>query len=297
MNLKLLEVVYEGGDILDVALASQRRALREALGSGFQSLDLRGKGTDQRARLLQAALGRKPGHVLVRGLRSVEEVLPFFPKAEFFLDYLAKDRAVDPAELARWAHKIKRVFIYSAKADPDIRKAGVGRISTHAGPFLPDLRTPAPSGDKIIVGVIDMGAGTREVISRMKKVRREQGWDFEIFSTMKGSGITQLRTNFEVAEESNLVVAPMDTMDYGGPHEPALLCMSVGRALCTSTTSAFYSLAFAGTKRYIPAQRYEPGTYATSFGVYCRDREKYDTAFSGLKLNPHAVPQEILERM
>lgn len=297
MPIRLLELVYEGNDVLDVALARQRRVLQSELGHGFMSLDLRRKSTKVRARLLRGAAERVPRHLLLRGLHKVDEAVPFFSTSTLFLDYLACNRAVLPEELARWAHRIERVFVYSTDADEGLRDAGIGRISVHAGPFLPTLETPLPEAPRLSVGVLDTRSGARDVLVRLKKLRKSQGWDMDIRTTVRFGGVITMDSVFEVAEESHLLIAPMEGEDYGGPHEGALLAIAANRALCTSSTSALHSMAFASTKRYIPAQKYEPGTYAASFGVYLRNRQKYDDAFSGLKADPEAVPRELLERM
>lgn len=295
-RLKLLEVVYEGGDVLDVALACQRKILRDELGAAFKTLDLRRRPMRDREDLLRAAGEVPPDFLLVRGLSQIEEVIPFFRGSKLFLDYLAQNERVAPGSLGRWSYRIARVFAYSAKADGDLRSAGTGIISLHPGPELPKLPAELPEG-KLTLGVLDSAKGTLDVLVRLKRIRRKQMWDIDIVSNMKMGGVRHVGSPFEVAEECHLLVVPMDAPDLGGPHEGALLAMSVGRALCTSPTSGFYSLSFAGTGRYIPAERYEPGTYASSFGVYRNNRAKYDSAFDDLRSSAEQVPHEILRRM
>lgn len=292
---KLIELVYEGGAVLDVALAEQRALLQSSV-PHFISLDLRGRGTRARLAMFQRVRDHYD-YVLVRGASKIDEVAKVFSKSKIFLDYLARYESIGPGSLMACAHRISRVFVYSEKAESDVRKAGVGKISPYSGPGLPSLEGIREKHDRPIVAVLELGDGALPVLSRLKKIRKAQSWDIDIATTRKMGGVLHFETAIGAAEAADLVIAPMDSPDHGGPHEAALLCLSLKRALCTSTTSAFHSLPTVIRGRYIEAKRYSPGTYAASYPVYSRSPEKFDSAFDEINLKPDALPNEILQRM
>ena len=297
MRLELLEVVYEGGDILDVALAHQRRLLRTKLEDRFATVDLRRTGASARRTALIRLAEMPPAHVLVRGLHRIDEVASAFPRSRLWLDYLGRCRALYPDELGLWAFRIARTFCYSMEADAAVRRAGCGRVSLHRGPFLPSMPLPPPTG-RLVVGVLDNWDGAREVLVRLKKLQKaREDWDCDLVSTVQMGGVCRVEHAFEVGEESNLLIGPVDSADYGGPHEALLLAMSLGRALCTAGTPALWGASTSMDKKLLLAQKHEPGTYATSLRAYKANRAKYDSALSGLQGDPAAVPQELLRSL
>jgi hypothetical protein len=297
MPLRLLELVYEGGDVLDVALARQRRILKSELGDEFQSVDLRRLPLLDRERLLRKLGGTQPENLLLRGLSRLEETMEFFPKSQLLLDYLARREALRRGELMRWVHKTKRVYCYSDMAERASRQAGCGKISRFPGPLLPNLSDEREPRDRPVVGVLELGDGAGDVLIRLKKLRAQNRWDFDIAATRKMAGVERCDSEFEVGEAADLLLGPLDAPDLGGPHEPGMLALSLRKALCTSSNSALYSLPVFPTGGYIPAERYDTGTYAAAFGVYTRNPTKYDTAFDKITLAPDAVPRDILSRV
>lgn len=295
--MSLLEIVYDGGPVLDVVFAAQRARLAEEIGEKrFQSLDLQRKPTKARAKLLQAAARKKWKAILVRGVRGLDEALPFFPNTAFFLDHVAGFDFGPRHSLSRYAHRLSRAFTYSAMADTQLRDAGFGKITTMAGPFLPDLELPAPTGGPPILGLLDIGHGARLALARIKKVRRDQGWDFRIVTTLKDSQAEQVENAFEVAEQCNLLVCPMESKDYGEPHQAAILALSVGRALCTSQTAAMLTMPYV-RERYVHVQKYSLGGFGTCWEVYRRSRARFDEWPAKAQKDDTRVVREILTRL
>lgn len=296
MAVTLLEVVYEGGDVLDVALSRQRIKLAKALGAKFLTADLRGIPMKKRGALLRGLGELNPKFVLLRGTSGMGEAAPFFRRSIFFLDYLARKESAPPGSLSRWTYRIVRAFVYSSKADLAVRRAGVGAVSFKAGPGLRSLPAPPPEG-KMVVGVLELGDGAARTLIRLKRVRKAGGEDFDIISTKRMGGVLHADSAFEVAESSRLLIAPMDSPDFGGPNEPSLLAMSVKRALCTAPTSAFYTLPSAARSKIVEATKHSPGTYAMGIRTYAESPSRYLHAFDGVDFDPEDVPKEILRRI
>ena len=296
MPRRLLELVYSSGPVLDVVFAAQRRGLTEALGREFLTLELQGHGTRSRAKLLQAASRHRWDALLIRGVRGLGEALPFFLKTPFFLDHVGDYEFGQRGELAPYAFKLKRAFCYSPKADADLRRAGFGKLTMLAGPCLPLLREPPPNGPTPVLGVLDTGHGARQALARIKSVRSQQGWDFEIVTTLKDRGARQVDNHFEVAEQCNLLACPMEFKDQGTPHEGALLALSIGRALATSQTSAIQALPLP-PNNYVHVEKYSLGGYGTCWEVYRRSRSRFDDWASKAKTDHTRTTREILQRM
>ncbi len=293
---RLLEITYDGGPILDVVFAAQRRSLGSELGRGFLHVDLRGHNTKGRAKLLQAAARHRWDAVLIRGVRGMEEALPFFTGTPFFLDHVGGYDFGLKNEFSPIAFKLRRAFCYSPQADNELRDAGFGKITTMAGPSLPDLRTPAPTGDLPVLGLLDTGHGARQALARIKQVRAAQGWGFDIVTTLKDSQARQVAHPFEVAEQCNVLACPMEFRDQGTPHEGAILALSVGRALATSQTSAMLALPYTPAK-YIHVEKYGLGGYGTCWEVYRRSRARLDDWPDRARTDHSRIAREILERM
>ena len=300
--LKLLELVYEGGDVLDLALVYQRRYLKEALGTKFLSVNMRGMGRPQRLKTLkQLQSDFSPENILLRGATQVDEVCRAIPGSDLVIDYLARTEEIEPNSLIRWSPRILRVLVYSIRAENVVRDGGVGRITKHFGPFLPDMYEPPPRDTPVVVGMLDLGTGAREASVRLKNMAKKCGWQFDFVSTLKGSYIIRAESAMEVAEMSDFLICPMDQPDLGGPHEAAILALSVGRVLCTYPTAAMHRLAMYRRSAFIPYEVYRPGTAAQCFETFRQRRDEYqdrvDSVRKSERIDPHAVPEEVLRRI
>ena len=294
--MKFLEITYDGGPVLDVVFEAQRSALAEAIGRGYQHLEMQKLSTAQRAKLLREAAKYRWDMLFIRGVRGLEEALQFFPNTPFLLDHVAGYDFGPKYSLNKYAFKLVRAFCYSAMADTDLRHAGFGKVTTMAGPFLPKLTAEAPSGGPPVLGLLDIGHGARQALARIKKVRKDQGWDFEIVTTLKDRGARQVDNVFDVAEECNLLVCPVESKDYGVPAEAAILALSVGRALSTSQTSAMLSMPYT-RGQYVHVEKYSLGGFGTCWEVYRRRRAVLDDWPDKARADDSRVVREILSRL
>jgi len=289
--MQLLELVYEGGEVLDLCLDFQREALRAEYRDRFQSLDLRGMPQQGRKSALQrlAVVGAK--NVLVRGLSGVPEAANAFPRASLLFDAVGKTEPPARSELAPMAFRTKRVFVYSKEMDSAIRSAGIGLISRHNGPYFPAVTLDAAPDTTI--GVLSLGRGALEVIAQLKRVRRQEGLEFDIITTEQVAEVVVARSALDVATRASLLVAPCEQMDYGGVHEAAILAVCTGRVLCTPVASALRDMPIGGW--YMHATKYTPRSYAEAAVGY-RGREAYAALLDAVQFNPRTVSTEIIQR-
>jgi hypothetical protein len=293
--MKLIELVYEGGEILDLCLDSQREYLRSELRERFLSVDLRGQTALERKVVLQrlVAKGAVYNNVLIRGLSGLLEASQFFTRSSLLIDALGRSELPAARELSQWAFRTKRVFAYSGVMDAAIRAAGIGAISRHTGPFFPtvDFGTEGVSN---CIGVLGLGRGALIAIGDLKRRRVQEGLEYTLVTTENVPGTVKASSPLEVAERCGLLVAPYDEIDNGGPNEAALLALGTRRVLCTAPTSAVNDLRMDG--RLLRAARYEKGSYADAALRY-EGIEAYAAAISATRLNGYLIPDEILRRL
>lgn len=297
--MELLEVVYEGGEVIDRALAAQRALLASELRTRLTTVDLRRLNTTDRTKVLRDLAKRNEvvKHVLVRGLSGAHEAASFFTRCHLFLDALGRSERPVDRELSVLAFRTKRVFVYSFDMDQAIRGAGIGLVSRHAGPFFPRVDVPAPGDeDFFTVGVLNLGGGTLEVLGKLKKLRVEKELPIDIVSTERVSGVEHVGSAFEVAERADLLLSPAAGEDRWGPDEGAILALCTGRALCTAPSSAFQNLPYSSGK-YVPAEKYTPGSYANAALLYPEQRKALDAWPRTPALDWDTVPREILRRL
>jgi len=162
------------------------------------------------------------------------------------------------------------------------------------GPFLPEWAKTEPPEGKLRIAVLNSSPGAQDVLFRILKVRREQGWDFEIVTPLKGPKVLQVSGDYEAAEMSNAVVAPYEDKDYGQPHDGAILALGLGRALITCRTRSFELLPYTN-KTFLSCQRYTPGTYVAGVSNYMRDPQRWNEGPPLQRINRKAVTEKILE--
>ena len=294
-------MVYEGGEVLDLALDAQRGLLESELRSRFTSVDLRGLRERDRTTVLRNLVKVNPvvKNVLIRGLSGVREASQFFLRAGIFMDALGKAETPTRSELSQFAFRTKRVFAYSFDMDQEIRGAGIGLVSRHSGPFFPRVEltrdhVPPP---RFVVGVLTSAGGALEVLGKLKQLQKKVGIvPFDIVTTETISGVTTVRCALDVAEQSDLLVSPSTGADRLGPDEGAILALCTNRVLCTATSAGFRNLPYS-TGRYITAEKYAPGSYANAALLYPQQREVLANWPMGLSLDWDSVPREILRRL
>jgi len=293
--MQLVELVYEGGEILDLCLEAQREVLRAELRERFVTLDLRKTSALERKVALQRAAARMPvvKNVLIRGLSGLLEASQIFTRSSLFLDALGRSELPAPRELSQWAFRTKRVFVYSKVMDAAVREGGIGAISRHNGPYFPavDFGTDDVEGN---IGVVSLGRGVLEVLAQLKRRRQQEGLDFQIVTTEKVADTVRASSALDIAQRCGLLVVPGEEIDNGGPHEGAILAVCTGRVLCTVSTGALYDMPLNG--RFLQAAKYERGAYAEAALRY-EGIENYAEYLRDVKINPATVPNEILRRV
>ena len=290
--MQLTELVYEGGEVLDLCLDFQREALRAEYRERFQTLDLRGMPLQERRAALQRVGRVGAKNVLVRGLSGVPEAAEAFPRASLLFDAVGKTEPPAMRELAPMAFRTKRVFVYSREMSDSIRSAGIGLVSRHNGPYFPALDLePAPD---TAIGVLSLGRGALEVVAQLKRIRDQEGLEFDIITTERIAGVVSASSALDVAARASLLVAPYEQMDYGGVHEGAILAVCTGRVLCTPTASALKDMPLGGW--YMHATKYTPRSYAEAAVGY-RGRAVYSTHIDAMRFDPRAVSSEIIRRI
>lgn len=290
----LLELVYEGGPILDLCLEAQREYLAAELRNGFASIDMRGLPLIDQERTLRAASKGMVHHLLIRGMSGLPMAPQPFPKAALFLDMLGKSDAPEPRSLSQFAFRIKRAFAYSREADGALRDAGIGLISKIPGPYFP--RVNMDTVESLTVGVLPFGRGEMEVIGKLKQLRDERGIAFEILSTQRIRGTVPVPSPLEMAAQSSLLIFPNEQIDLLGPNEGGILAICTGRALCTCVTSALEIMPYPRS-RFLVATRYAAGSYAQAVPAYMREQAVFDAWPKQIEVDPLAVPKEILRRL
>jgi len=299
--VELLEVVYEGGEVLDRALAAQRSLLQTELRSRFATLDMRRLSGPERAWTTRELAKRSQvvKYLLVRGLSGVPEIARCFPRARLFLDALGRSEVPERASLAQYAFRTTRVFAYSHEMDQTLRGAGIGLVSRHSGPFFPRVRLtadPPPRPDCFRVGVPKLAGSVLEVLGALKRARRGGRVDFDIVSTEKVSEVDVVPSAMDVAEQADLIVSASVGQDRLGPDEGAILALCTGRALCTPSSSGFKNLPYS-TGKYLQAEKYVLGSYADAALRYPGERAALDAWPASLELDWESVPREVLRRL
>lgn len=294
--MKLIELVYEGGPVLDMALHAQRGVLDAELGDGFVSADMRGVPAGNRKAFLQATSRKgQPANLLVRGLSGVREACAYFPKSAIFMDALGKSDAPEPAEFFMQSQRTRRVFVYGDEMSRAVRKAGIGEIARLSGPYLPPLRMPSQkSSAPFVVGVPSLGDGVLLAVAKLKAAQEKV--PFAIVAQVSVRGVETVPTCVDVAEMCDLLVVPDEQMDRGGPSEGAMLALAVGRALCTTGSSALYNMAYSSGK-FLLAERYVPASYAACALLYSQQRTSLDAFPATVTQEWDTVPREILRRL
>lgn len=292
----ILEIVAGGSPILQTAFSIQRAYLEQH--AEVMSVDLVSLGRHGKKKVLTALsdITKHPDAILIRGVSSLGEILSALPKkAPVFVDHCT------PVELGRTSpikdalRGCRRVYCYSQRSDTEVRRAGTGKITIVSGPALLNDHTSTPN-DEPIIAVLDLCQEALNVLARLLKIQRQQGWKFQVVTPLPHSKVIQVEDNFEAAELADFIIAPFEDKDFGQPHEGALLALALGKPLSTARTEAFNILGFP-LRNFIPAKKHNIGTYAVSTGVYLRNRDKYDDWVEGAGPDPYALPRDLLSRI
>jgi len=306
--MHLLELVYEGEDVLDVVFAAQRRYIRaelekvgEQLGllPELRTVDLRRESTRSRGKILRelsreyvgVGEGGELGMVLVRGTERVEEPLRFFRKVPIVLDHYGNKLL--RGSLYPYSQRVRRVITYSIRASNNVRDAGIGKVSRHGGPFLPHLPLDLPGRDKPVIGLIG-GASVRSVLIAMRKLIGDRA---HYVSMLKDPVAEQMSNPIEIAEACDLLVAPhVGPFRLGHPHDGGILALSVGRALCAEPGPALAEMPYPQGSFISVLDSNRPTSWADAFAEYLAKRKKYDSWPDKVKVDLLVTPKEIVRR-
>jgi hypothetical protein len=291
-NVAILEVVCGGNDVLRAVFAAQRTTLEKT--TEVVSVDLTGVGSAQRKKVLKSIKMAEvePSSVVIRGVDFVDEVVPAIGQIPFFIDHCTPLELGPNSPLKPYIQKARRVFCYSEKASEDVRKTGTGKITVACGPALP--RDRIKSGNPVpCIGVLDHCSKSRQVLMKILNLREQRKNSFDVVSSLGGSKVLPSANNFETVEMADFVVASYEDMDFGQPHDGAILCLSLGKPLCTAKTSAMYCVGFP-EGALITANKHQLHTYPAAVSAYLYQRSKYDSFTWPAGPNPDEVPNDIL---
>lgn len=292
--MKLLELVYEGGEILDLCLEAQRTVLRAELRDRFCTVDLRAQPRANRVALLRAAAKGTNTNVLVRGFSGLAEAAEHFQRSSLLVDMLGRSDVPGKSEMSKYAFRTRRVFVYSLAMSQAVRAAGIGAVSKHAGPYFPRVDLERP--EQLTYGVPALSEGTLLVLGKLKRLRADRNLEFEIVTTERVGGTSLAASALDVAARSDLLIVPDERRDLFGPCEGGILALCTGRALCTAYSDALHDLPYP-PERYITAEKWAPGSYANAALRYPEQRAVLDAWPLSAALDWEAVPREILRRL
>lgn len=266
--MRLLEFVHGGNDVLHLVQSVQREELKKSF--GIRTINL--------TRLTKEAMSVEikknivdftPTAILVRGITALPAVTSMGTTIPIFLDHCTPTELGKTSPMRDHLFKIKRAIAYSQKAEEDLRDAGLRRIQTVSGPYLPDMDCPLPDG-RTTVAVLDTCPASRQVLDHIRAMRTSKGWDIDIVTTMVASDVQRVESAPEAAERAHLLLAVYDEMDYGQPHDAAILALGFRRALATSRTSAFSILPYPSGS-FLSAPAHSAGAYSAAVATFLRD--------------------------
>lgn len=294
--MALLEIVAGGSETLQVAFAVQRARLREEM--EVVTADFIGVPMMQRMTVLKALDNTRdpPDAVLLRGIEMLPEVLAYVPKkVPIFVDHCTPTELGTTSPLRQSLDRVRRVYCYSEHSDTALRRAGFGRVTVVPGPTIPTDGDGTSNG-KVTVALLNTSSMSGAVLVRLMKIKKQQEWDFDVVTSLKHSKAKQVANDFEAAEQADLIIAPYEDMDFGQPHDGAIMALAVGRPLVTTRTGAFNVMSFPD-KNLLAAKKYQIGSYAAAVGTYLRDRRAYDEWTKDAGPDPCLLPDDLLSRI
>jgi hypothetical protein len=282
--------------MLQAAFAVQRARLEEEM--DVVTVDFLGVPMKERTRLLKKVDEAKesPSAVLLRGIDMLPEVVAYVPKdVPIFVDHCTPTEIGKTSPLRRYLRRARRIYCYSEQSDSGLRQAGFGRITVVPGPSIPTDAAREVNGT-VRVAVLNTSTQSGRVLARIMDIKERQGWDFEVITTLKHSRVSRADSDFEAAEAADLIVAPYEDMDFGQPHDGAILAAALGKPLATVRTGAFNVMSFPD-QNFLAVKKHQIGTYAAAVGIYLRNRQKYDEWQEGSAPDPCILPNDLLSRI
>ena len=288
--MRLLEIVHSESDVLRLVFDAQREVLSTHFDIAF-SASIAGLSKDAAIQCVKKNIVEiQPTAILLRGIYGLPAISMTGTKIPIFLDHCSPAELGKTSPLREHMRGVKRAICYSQKSEEDLVDSGFTRITTQPGPFLPDLQCPLP--EQVGVAVLDSCPASRQVLDSIRSVRSAKGWKFDIITSMPAADCIRVSNSIEAVERSHLVIGCYDEMDYGQPHEAAILSLGFGRALATSRTNAFSILPYPkGTFISIPA--YTPTAFAAAVQLFLRDPKPLLSWPATVKYNASDIPDLI----
>lgn len=273
--MNLLELVFEGGTVVNAALAEQRKVLAARYGTSFLS------ASAQRGKIAWPSM--VPDVVLVRGMSRLEEVVEAYPKARIIIDALGRPAVPEPRSFGSFAFRVQGVLTYCDTMRDKVRAAGVGRIKLLPGPLLAPVEGLEKSreGETLRVGVTAFGRGHPFVAQRLRQMREERKLNMEIYAvegTVSPTVADHVVSDpFELGAVADVLCSPSDTGEFWyAPHEAGILALAMGCVLVTPWFGAVETLPLG--KACLRAESSNPGSHVNAVYSYFYAREKYAVA-------------------
>jgi len=280
--MRLLEIVRHSTDVLQ-AVYEDQRAYWSDRGVQIVTVHVEKMKKADRHTLLRRTLSAPFDVVLIRGIESLREVASLKPRARICLDAVSNSDVGDESRLDLW--KLHRVFCYSksfvAALPEGMQKSS--KIVLMGGPYLPrGLSIPHPGKAETHFGLLDLYSGAHKVLQNILFTQKQTGWEGQIVTTLRHKSplVQTVSDHYEVAEMSNVLLAPFETEEHGLPSEGAILAMSFDRGLISTQIGALHSTPY-NSENYLIVPKYRPGAWGRAMAVYNRGRTKYE-AFPGI---------------
>lgn len=284
--MRLLEIVHGGNEVLRLVFDAQREHLKKHF--GLRTISIEGMKKETATQLVKKnIIDFQPVGLLLRGIYGLPAVALTGTKIPLVVDHCTPAELGKTSPLREHLHTVRRVICYSSKAENDVREAGLGKVTVLSGPFLPVVDCPLP--ENLGVAILDTCPGARAVLDHVRNMRASKGWKFDIVSTMVASGVIHVDSAPEAVERAHLVVGVYDEMDYGQPHDAAILALSFGRALAASRTSAFGVLPYP-VGSYITTPTYATGAASAAVDIFMRSPGPFLSWPAKVKSDPAEVP-------
>lgn len=200
---------------------------------------------------VQEGIASWSGPVLIRGSDVLNLVpLPWVGRhaTPLLVDWWdGRQVPVNKQDLAR-LQGVARVVCYSTEAFNALRDRQVIRLRRIPGPFLTALQGPPP--EPHTVGILETCSRFSTVLSSLLRGKPDAT---TVYATVRVPGVTQVATEREVVLRSQLLMAPQEDTEQGGPAWGGVVAIAANRPLVTTPTSAFSLLTYPqGSYLFVP---------------------------------------------
>jgi hypothetical protein len=231
------------------------------------------------------------GPILIRGMDLLDLVphpLVGRPQTPLLVDaWDGRQVPVSGAGVAR-LQGAARVVCYSTEAFNAFRDKQVIRLRRIPGPYLAPLPMPPPEPNT--VGILETCSRFSTVLASLMRNRPE---GVTVYATTRVPGVTVLPNEREVLARSQVLMAPQEDTEQGGPAWGGILAIAAHRPLITTPTSAFSLLSYP-QNGYLFVPRRTPSAWWKAWERYQIDPAPYHRKPSGA-LRPDTTRTAFLE--